>query len=90
MSADWTFKVPSNVSMEQAATTSVAFLTAGLQLFSKFGLGLEGTIAEPIEKGSQSILVWGGASTVGQALVQLASRAGYVGWTQRMQLWYQP
>ena len=76
LDAAWATKKPDNISMEEAATLSVAFDTAALVLFGPGGLELDGTPTSPVG-GSAAVLLWGGATTVGLAAVQLASQAGY-------------
>ncbi|KAK4693635.1 hypothetical protein P7C70_g8888, partial [Phenoliferia sp. Uapishka_3] len=72
-----TCKIPSNLTHEIATTIPLAFSTALSGLFS---LGLLGSsISSPIphsESGS-TVLVWGGASSVGAMAVQIAKLSGY-------------
>ncbi|KAH7376847.1 putative alcohol dehydrogenase [Plectosphaerella cucumerina] len=63
------FPIPSGVSPEQSATVPLAACTALLALFSK------GCLA--IEKGSkETVLIWGGSSSVGQFAIQIAKHYG--------------
>jgi NADPH:quinone reductase-like Zn-dependent oxidoreductase len=66
------FPVPEHVSMELAATLAVATRTAIDALFCVLGL------PEPGSKSDNpgALLIWGGASGVGTAAIQLASAAG--------------
>ena len=65
------FKVPENISSEEAATVSVACNTAWLALLSSHSLGIDLTRAKDIQ-----LLIWGGTSSVGQYAVQIAILLG--------------
>jgi NADPH:quinone reductase-like Zn-dependent oxidoreductase len=61
------FKVPSSVSLEAAATIPLACCTAWLALFSKDCLAINS------QDGKQtSVLIWGGSSSVGLYAIQIA------------------
>ncbi|KAL3459481.1 putative zinc-binding dehydrogenase family oxidoreductase [Aspergillus heterothallicus] len=66
------FKVPKGVSRAEAATIPLAATTAWLALFSKDCLALDRSQAR-----GQSVLVWGGSSSVGLYAIQLASHCGF-------------
>ncbi len=59
----------------EAATLPVMMLTAADGLFHLLGLGFPG--AGIVGDESQGLLIWGGASTVGVAALQLARAAGH-------------
>ena len=65
------FRVPENLSSEEAATVPVACNTAWLALLSSHSLGIDRTKAKDIQ-----LLIWGGASSVGQYAVQIAKLFG--------------
>ncbi|EPQ59786.1 GroES-like protein [Gloeophyllum trabeum ATCC 11539] len=78
-------KVPSRISLEEAASVPLAFVTAA---FGLYGSGREGEtsrtgLAAPWQEGGQGkyegkpILVLGGASSVGQYVIQLAKLSGF-------------
>ncbi|KAK1514623.1 hypothetical protein CABS01_06602 [Colletotrichum abscissum] len=65
------FRVPKNISPEEAATIPLASMTAELALFS------EACLAIPRESGSETaVLVWGGSSSVGLYAIQIAAMEG--------------
>ncbi|KAJ0323802.1 hypothetical protein COL5a_008164 [Colletotrichum fioriniae] len=65
------FRIPKNISPEEAATLPLASMTAWLALFSKECLAI------PRESGSEtSVLIWGGSSSVGLYAVQIAAMQG--------------
>ena len=66
------FRVPGAMSSESAATLPLALTTAWLALFSSKCLGMDRT------KGKEnSILIWGGTSSVGLYAVQIAQLFGF-------------
>ncbi|KAJ5320057.1 hypothetical protein N7508_000340 [Penicillium antarcticum] len=67
-----TFPVPDHVSMELAATLGVAMRTAIDALFCVLGLPEPDSNLE----NPGALLIWGGASGVGTAAIQLAAAAG--------------
>jgi NADPH:quinone reductase-like Zn-dependent oxidoreductase len=71
------YRVPPEGSMNlsQAATLPVMTMTAADGLFNILGLAFQEAGIQGSE--SQSLLIWGGASTVGLAAVQLAKAAGH-------------
>jgi len=68
-----TFHKPASLSFDQAATLSVGVLTAALGLYGQFKFNLPSKRASDGEQ----VLIWGGASSVGQYAVQLAALSGY-------------
>ena len=70
-------KVPDNVSLADASTIPLAFSTA-VDGLDYLGLDLKQLKSEPAPKRDDDILlIWGGASSVGQYAVQLANFLGY-------------
>ncbi|OHE98291.1 hypothetical protein CORC01_06488 [Colletotrichum orchidophilum] len=66
------FRVPKNISSEEAVTIPLASVTAWLALFSKECLAI------PRESGEEtSVLVWGGSSSVGLYAIQIATMQGF-------------
>ncbi|KII87026.1 hypothetical protein PLICRDRAFT_42676 [Plicaturopsis crispa FD-325 SS-3] len=65
-------KLPANVTFEDAAGLGIALATTGLALYHELGIPLS---FEPTKNG-EPILVYGGATSVSQALIQLAKAAG--------------
>ncbi|KAG6914929.1 hypothetical protein DXG01_014393 [Tephrocybe rancida] len=79
--AETTAKIPSNLSFEQAATIPATITSGltGLYLPSPHGVGLTPPL-EASTRGkyaSKSIVVLGGASNVGQNVIQLAKLSGF-------------
>ncbi|TDZ31093.1 Trans-enoyl reductase [Colletotrichum spinosum] len=66
------FRVPGNVSLEEAATLPLASMTAWLALFSKDCLAIPRD-----SKSYTSLLVWGGSSSVGLYAIQIAALHGF-------------
>ncbi|KAG9296640.1 hypothetical protein G9A89_002911 [Geosiphon pyriformis] len=69
-----TFKKPSNITFEEAASFSVGILTAGFVLYDALNLPLpskQHKFSHP-----EFILVWGGATSVGAYAIQLAKLSG--------------
>jgi threonine dehydrogenase-like Zn-dependent dehydrogenase len=64
-----------SLNLSQAATLPVMTMTAADGLFNILGLAFQEVGIQGSE--SQSLLIWGGASTVGLAAVQLAKAAGH-------------
>ncbi|KAM3077218.1 hypothetical protein ACMFMG_003317 [Clarireedia jacksonii] len=69
-----TTKIPDSMSFEEGSTFPMAFATAGVALF--IDLQLPRPIGQ-VEKSDKAILIWGGASSVGSATIQLANQLGY-------------
>jgi len=66
------FIVPDNVDLKDAATLGVATYTANLALYKTLGLP---TPDKPLTK-PKDILIWSGATSVGQHAIQLAKLSG--------------
>lgn len=79
LDADMTCAIPDDLSYERAITLPLGISTAAAGLFQKDFLGLKiPTAPRPAKAGSEgTLLVWGGASAVGSATIQLAVAAGY-------------
>ncbi|KAJ4289206.1 hypothetical protein N0V90_011548 [Kalmusia sp. IMI 367209] len=68
-----TLKLPANISLEQGATLGTGVFTAYLMLFHVLGLPQpKSTTTAP----DSTVLVWGGASIVGNFAIQFARLAG--------------
>ncbi|KAI9147487.1 zinc-binding dehydrogenase family oxidoreductase [Paramyrothecium foliicola] len=63
------FPVPPSVSPEQASTVPLAACTAQLALFSKDCLAIP-------KSSRETVLIWGGSSSVGQFAIQIAKHHG--------------
>ncbi|KAF9879329.1 hypothetical protein CkaCkLH20_02872 [Colletotrichum karsti] len=69
------FRVPGNVPHADAATLTVAVMTANDALYNRFGLPLPSEAgAEGVVEGT--LVVWGGSTSVGMAAIQLARASG--------------
>ncbi|KAF0327177.1 hypothetical protein GQ607_005660 [Colletotrichum asianum] len=69
---DISFRVPKNISLEEAATLPLASITSWLALFSKDCLAI------PRDGGKDiSVLIWGGSSSVGLYAIQIAALHGF-------------
>jgi NADPH:quinone reductase-like Zn-dependent oxidoreductase len=68
--------VPDALSFEEAAVLPLALSTAASALFQRDQLGLRHPTASTAPTG-QSVVVWGGSTSVGTNAVQLAVAAGY-------------
>ncbi|KII84184.1 hypothetical protein PLICRDRAFT_179855 [Plicaturopsis crispa FD-325 SS-3] len=66
------FKLPADMSFEDAASLPVALVTTGLAFHD---LGIPATL-EPVRRG-EPILVYGGATSVSQAFIQFAKALGF-------------
>jgi len=71
-----TSPIPDGLSYEQAAVLPLGLSTAASGLFQKDQLALAYPSASP-EPTGQTLLVWGGATSVGSNAIQLAVAAGY-------------
>jgi len=80
--ADTTAKIPSNISFDEAATLPVGVATAALGLFDQYSAG-SAQLFPPWEEGGRGkysgkpIVIFGGATSVGQYTIQLAKLAGF-------------
>ena len=68
--------IPSTMSYESAAVLPLALSTAACALFQKDHLALHYPSAAPVPTG-ETLLVWGGSTSVGSNAIQLAAAAGY-------------
>ncbi|KAG9250990.1 chaperonin 10-like protein, partial [Emericellopsis atlantica] len=69
----WAFQVPENVPHPNAAALPVVVQTANDALFNRFQLPLPQDAKGPIEG---TMVIWGGATSVGMAAIQLARASG--------------
>ncbi|PVH86155.1 GroES-like protein [Cadophora sp. DSE1049] len=77
LNVDVTSEIPESVPFENAVVLPLALATAASGLFNPDILNLNLPI-EPAQKSSgKTLLVWGGASSVGSNAIQLAIAAGY-------------
>jgi NADPH:quinone reductase-like Zn-dependent oxidoreductase len=68
--------IPGSLSFEKAAVLPLALSTAASGLFQKDQLGLALPGADPAGR-PETVLVWGGSTSVGSNAIQLARNAGY-------------
>jgi NADPH:quinone reductase-like Zn-dependent oxidoreductase len=68
--------IPDSLAFEQAAVLPLALSTASCGLFQKDQLGLALPSANPVER-RETVLVWGGSTSVGINAIQLARNSGY-------------
>lgn len=70
-------KIPKHVSFVEASTFPLALFTAGIALFKKEHLALDFPGIPKNAQNGKTVLIWGGASSVGANAIQLAVAAGY-------------
>ncbi|KAL6807055.1 zinc-binding oxidoreductase CipB [Trichoderma sp. SZMC 28013] len=70
-------KIPQSISFERAVVLPLGMSTAAAGLFQSDLLGLELPTIPARKPLGKTLLVWGGASSVGSCVVQLAVAAGY-------------
>ncbi|WNF00879.1 zinc-binding alcohol dehydrogenase family protein [Streptomyces luomodiensis] len=68
--------IPDSLSFEQAAVLPLTLSTAATGMFQQDHLGLAMPGADPVDR-SETVLVWGGSTSVGSNAIQLARNAGY-------------
>jgi NADPH:quinone reductase-like Zn-dependent oxidoreductase len=68
--------IPDALSFEEACVLPLGLCTASCGLFQKDFLGLQHPSADPRPTG-KTVLIWGGATSVGCNAIQLAAAAGY-------------
>ncbi|KUL83203.1 hypothetical protein ZTR_10004 [Talaromyces verruculosus] len=73
---DLTAELPGSVSFQEGAVLPLALSTASAGLFQDDTLGLPLPSSEDVQQRNETILVWGGASSVGSVAIQLAAAAG--------------
>jgi NADPH:quinone reductase-like Zn-dependent oxidoreductase len=75
----WTAKIPQEVSHQEACVLPLALMTSAWGLFHESQLALDLPTAEKrTHKGNgQTLIVWGGSTSVGHCAIQLAVAAGY-------------
>lgn len=68
------FKIPENISFQEAATLGVGLITVGQSLYQ--ALKLDPPKAEPVPNGIP-VLIYGGSSATGTLAIQFAKLSGY-------------
>ena len=68
--------IPESLSFEQASVLPLALSTAASGMFQEDQLGLALPGAGPADR-AETVLVWGGSTSVGSNAIQLARNAGY-------------
>lgn len=71
-----TIRIPDKVSYEEATVLPLALLTASAGLYAKDQLALPYPTTHP-EPTNQTVIIWGGSTSVGCAAIQLAAASGY-------------
>jgi NADPH:quinone reductase-like Zn-dependent oxidoreductase len=74
--ADLAAPIPAQLAPEQAVVLPLAVSTAATALFQKDHLALPHPSAEPVATG-RTVVVWGGATSVGSNAIQLAVASGH-------------
>jgi NADPH:quinone reductase-like Zn-dependent oxidoreductase len=77
MRADHVSHIPASMTVEQAAVIPLGLTTAATALFDKSGLGLQLPCEPARPSTGQTVIVWGGSTSVGCCAIQLAVAAGY-------------
>ena len=70
-------ELPDSISFESAAVIPLGCSTAACGLFQHDHLGLQLPTEPPQQPTRETVLIWGGASSVGSNAIQLAVAAGY-------------
>ncbi|EFW23252.1 putative secondary metabolism biosynthetic enzyme [Coccidioides posadasii str. Silveira] len=70
-------ELPESISFQDAAVIPLAFSTASCGLFQDAFLKLQPPAEPPQNPTGETLLVWGGSSSVGSNAIQLAIAAGY-------------
>jgi NADPH:quinone reductase-like Zn-dependent oxidoreductase len=68
--------IPSSMDYVSAAVLPLGISTAASALFQRDFLGLQAPRLQPVDTG-ETVLIWGGSSSVGSNAIQLAVAAGY-------------
>lgn len=71
------FRVPSGMHLRDAAVTILALHTAVDGIFNCLGFGFPPAAVSGDDATGKAILIWGGASSVGIAAIQVAKAAGF-------------
>ncbi|RKL45659.1 hypothetical protein BFJ72_g3204 [Fusarium proliferatum] len=74
--AECASKIPESLSFEQAAVLPLSLATAAWSLFGDVTLAMRYPSLNPTPT-EETVLIWGGSSSVGGSAVQLAKAAGY-------------
>ncbi|MFH9405282.1 zinc-binding alcohol dehydrogenase family protein [Streptomyces sp. NPDC017638] len=69
-------RIPDSLTFAQAAVLPLALSTAATGMFQQDHLGLAMPGAEPVDH-AETVVVWGGSTSVGSNAIQLARNAGY-------------
>ncbi|KAL8907693.1 MAG: hypothetical protein Q9207_001262 [Kuettlingeria erythrocarpa] len=69
--------IPASMSYEAACVLPLCLSTAACALFQKDYLALQYPEAPPAKSNGETLLVWGGSTSVGSNAIQLARAAGY-------------
>ena len=75
--ANLTSPIPSSLSFESAAVLPMGLVTAAAGLFQKDTLALDHPTVPARRSNGETVLIWGGSSSVGSNAIQLATAAGY-------------
>ena len=70
-------EIPDSISFESAAVIPLGLSTAPAGLFQDDFLKLQFPTVPPQKQTGNTLLIWGGASSVGSNAIQLAIAAGY-------------
>lgn len=70
-------EIPDSISFESASVIPLGFSTAACGLFQDNFLGLQLPTVPSQKQTGKTLLIWGGASSVGSNAIQLAVAAGY-------------
>lgn len=74
---DFTTKLPPNIDYAHAAVIPLSVITAAAALFDSTQLGLELPVVPKRSATGQTVLIWGGSTSVGCSAIQLAVSARY-------------
>ncbi|KAJ4203072.1 hypothetical protein NW759_015271 [Fusarium solani] len=71
------YKVPDGLSLKDAGVICVAAHTAADALFNVLGLGFAAAGVTGLDPVGKGLMIWGGASSVGNMAIQMAKAAGF-------------
>lgn len=77
LQAQVTSKIPDDLSFEQACVLPLGLSTAAAGLFEHEYLGMKLPQAGKVTSKDQTVLIWGGSTSVGTCAIQLAVASGY-------------